>query len=396
MKILLANKFYYRRGGSEIYMFHLKELLEAHGHEVAVFAMQHPQGLESPFSRYFPENVEYGNANSKTKNLRLLLTRPFGTKEVKRKFNAILDDFQPDVVHFNNVHTQVSPVIVQIAYERGVRVVWTIHDLKILCPDTHCLRADGQICELCFNDKRHVLKYKCNKKSLFASILAYLEAKKWTREKLEKYTNVFICPSQFMASKLIQGGVNDNKIKVLCNFIDVNKTIRTHYSKEKYYCYVGRIESIKGVKTLVEAAKLLPFPLKLIGSGPMLEELQQSNKNENIEFVGYKQWDEIKEIVGKARFLVLPSECYENNPLTVIESKCLGTPVLGANIGGIPELIEEGKSGTLFESRNVNDLKEKIKQMFAMDFDYKNIAEDSQNRYSADKYYQEIIKIYQP
>ena len=393
MKILLVNKFYYDRGGAEIYALNLEELLKAKGHDVAVFSMQHPQGLESPYSQYFPKNVEYGKVDAK--QFRLLLTRPFGTKEVKRKFRALLNDFQPEVVHFNNIHTHLSPVIEKITHERGVKTVWTIHDLKILCPDTLCLCSDGQICELCFHDKRQVLKHRCNKKSFMASLIAYLEAKKWTKEKLGDYTDVFICPSQFIATKLIQGGYDDNKIAVLCNFIDVEKTKKENYDKEDYYCYIGRLSREKGIKTLIEAAKQLPFHLKIVGDGPLSEELHQSaNNNENIEFVGHQWWDGIKEIVGKARFTVIPSEWYENNPLSVIESKCLGTPVLGANIGGIPELIDE-KSGMFFESHNVNNLKEKIEQMFSANFDYANIAKESQNRFSAEYYYQKILNIYQ-
>ena len=228
-----------------------------------------------------------------------------------------------------------------------------------------------------------------------ASLIAYLEAKKWTKEKLGDYTDVFICPSHFIATKLIQGGYDDHKIAVLCNFIDVEKTKKENYDKEGYYCYIGRLSREKGIKTLIEAAKQLPFHLKIVGGGPLSEELHQSaEKNKNIEFVGHQHWDGIKDIVGKARFTVIPSEWYENNPLSVIESKCLGTPVLGANIGGIPELIDE-KSGMFFESHNVNDLKEKIEQMFSANFDYANLAKESQNRYSAEHYYQKILNIYQ-
>jgi len=392
MKILLANKFYYRRGGAEVYMINLEEYFKAKGHDVAVFAMQHPQGLESPYSQYFPETVEYGKTN--IKQLRLLVTRPFGTREVMRKYNALLDDFQPDVVHLNNMHTQLSPVVAQIAFERGIKIIWTVHDVKMLCPNYECLRNGKYICELCFTNKKHVVINRCMKNSLFASMIAYWEAIKWNREKLEKYTDVFVCPSQFMANKLIQGGFNKNKIVTLCNFIDVTKTENEKIDKEDYYCYIGRLIHYKGMKTMIEAAKQLPFQLKIVGDGPMLEELKQTTQNLNIEFLGHKNWDEIKVILSKARFSVIPSEWYENNPLSIIESKCLGTPVLGANIGGIPELIETGKSGLLFESRNVIDLKTKIEQMFAMNFDYRQLAEESQQQYSAEKYYHEILKIY--
>lgn len=392
MKILLSNKFYYRRGGSEVYTMGLEELLKAKGHEVAIFAMQHPQGMDSVYSKYFPTTVEYGEINAK--QLSMLVMRPFGTQEVVRKFNALLDEFNPDVVHLSIVHTQISPVIAEIAYKRGVKVVWTIHDYKMLCPRYDCLRNGEQVCERCFTDKKQVLKNRCMKNSLFASVLAYLEAVKWSKEKLERYTDVFICPSQFMADKMIQGGFDKDKIVSLCNFIDVEKTRKENYEKEDYCCYIGRLSHEKGVKTLIESMSNLPYKLKIIGGGPLQEELESYAKQSNIEFVGYKQWDEIKEIVGKARFLVIPSEWYENNPFSVIEAQCLGTPVLGANIGGIPELIEEGKTGMLFESRNVKELESQIKQMFNTEFDYKKIAEYAQSRYSMEKYYNEIMKIY--
>ena len=391
MKILLSNKFYYPRGGDCIYTMNLEQLLKKHGHEVAVFAMQYPENIQNEWEKYFPSEVKFSIGLSAVEAVR----RPLGTKEVKKKFIALLDDFQPDVVHLNNIHSQLSPVIARIAYKRSIKTVWTLHDYKLLCSRYDCLQNGKQICELCFTDKKQVLQNRCMKNSLFASAIAYLESKKWSREKLENYTDVFICPSRFMADKMKQGKFDINKIKVLCNFIDVEKTKREKFDKENYYCYVGRLSNEKGIKTLIEVAKQLPFQLKIVGGGPLSNELQQMTKSENIEFVGYKPWDEIKEIVGKARFMVIPSEWYENNPLSVIEAQCLGTPVLGANIGGIPELIEVGKNGMLFESRNIGDLKTKIEQMFVTDFSYPIIARESQNQYSAEKYYNELIQLIQ-
>ena len=215
----------------------------------------------------------------------------------------------------------------------------------------------------------------------------------WNRERLEACTDVFVCPSRFMADRMVQGGFKKDKMKVLCNFIDVQKCKRDEFTKDDYYCFIGRLSHEKGVKTLIEAANKLPYKLVIIGGGPMEEELK-AVAGKNIEFVGFKQWDEIKELVGKARFSVIPSEWYENNPLSVIEAQCLGTPVLGARIGGIPELINEGVTGMTFESRNVDDLAKKIEGMWKHEFDYKYIAEMSQKQYNAEKYYSEIMKVY--
>ena len=383
MKILLANKFYYRRGGDCIYMLNLEQLLKAHGHEVAVFSMQYPENESSEWSKYWPTNMSKLDA----------LTRPFGSHQAKDGFSRLVDDFRPDVVHLNNIHTQLSPAIAEIAHQRKVRVVWTLHDYKLLCPRYDCLQNGEKICEECFLNKQSVLEHSCMKNSKLASIIAYYEAKKWSRKRLESCTDLFVCPSLFMADKMKQGGFDEKKVMSLCNFIDIEKCRRSSYGKSDYYCYIGRLSNEKGTRTLIEAANKLPYKLVVIGGGPLLEELKSIAKG-NIDFVGFKQWDDIKELVGKAKFSVIPSEWYENNPLSVIEALCLGTPVLGARIGGIPELIEEGKTGMTFESRNVEDLKDKIQAMWQAKFDYQTIAKQSQERYSADNYYKELMKIY--
>lgn len=389
MKILLANKFYYRRGGDCIYMLNLEQLLKAHGHEVAVFAMDYPENLDTPWKKYFPKNM------SKL----MAFTRPFGSHEVKNTFKKLLDDFKPDVVHLNNVHTQLSPVMAELAHQRGIKVVWTLHDYKLLCPRYDCLKNGNTICETCFNgDKKACLDNKCMKGSKLASFIGFKEAIVWNRERLEASTDVFICPSQFMADKMVQGGFSKSKMQTLCNFIDVEKCkfsstdgtddVELLPKKEDYYCFIGRLSHEKGAKTLIEAANQLPYKLVIIGGGPLMDELK-SVAHTNIEFVGFKQWDDIKQLVGKARFSVIPSEWYENNPLSVIEAQCLGTPVLGANIGGIPELTDY-----TFSSGNIADLKTKIEKMWNSEFDYQQIASDAQHRYDAETYYDKLINIY--
>lgn len=390
MKILLANKFYYRRGGDCIYMLNLEQLLKAHGHEVAVFAMAYPDNLDTPWKRYFPQNM------SKL----MAFTRPFGSVEVKAKFRRLLDDFRPDVVHLNNVHTQLSPVMAELAHGRGIKVVWTLHDYKLLCPRYDCLKNGSVVCETCFNGpKKACLDNKCMKGSKLASFIGYKEAEVWSRERLEAATDVFICPSQFMADKMVQGGFAKEKMMTLCNFIDVEKCrfgntdalkspADSLPKKEDYYCFIGRLSHEKGAKTLIEAANELPYKLVVIGGGPLMDELKVM-AHDNIEFVGFKQWDEIKTLVGKARFSVIPSEWYENNPLSVIEAQCLGTPVLGARIGGIPEL-----TGYTFGSGNVADLKAQVEKMWNSTFDYGTIAMEARNRYDAETYYNNIMNIY--
>jgi len=392
MKILLANKFYYPRGGDCIYTLHLESLLKSKGHKVAVFAIQHPKNQPNAFQSYFPSEVSYSSVGGK--NLAKVVLRPLGTKDVKQKFTAILNDFQPDVVHLNNIHTHLSPVLAEIAHKKQIRVVWTIHDYKLLCPRYDCLK-NGIHCRLCFSNKINVLKYRCMKNSLFASALAYLEAKKWSKEKLEKYTDVFICPSEFMKSQMLAGGFSEKKLTVLPNFVSGMENDSTDYGKrEDYYCFIGRISEEKGIETLLQAAQQLPHSLKIAGTGPLFDELKSRYASDTIEFLGYLNREEVKALIEKACFSVIPSEWYENNPLSGIESLYLGTPVLGANIGGIPELIEKSHTGLLFESGNNTDLKNKIEEMYRTAFDYAYIAQEAQRNYSSDNYYSSLMNIY--
>ena len=388
MKILLANKFYYRRGGDCIYTMNVEKMLKEKGHEVAVFAMQYPENEKSEWSKYWPSNM------SKLK----AFTRPFGDGEVRRKFGQLLDDFQPDVVHLNNIHTQLSPVIAKMAHERGIRVVWTLHDTKLVCPCYTCTR-DGKWCTECFTDKKAVIRHRCMPGGLPGAIIGYREMMKWNREVLEECTDLFLPPSQFMMDTCVEGGYSPEKFRVLCNFIDVEKVpqmTQNSQLKGDYYVYLGRVNEVKGVRTLCKAAAQLNKKLIVIGDGPISEELRMKSEESGapIEFKGQMKWEEFMPILRGARFMVLPAEWSENNPLTVIESQSLGTPVLGARIGGIPELIEEGVSGMTFTSGDVEDLKEKILKMFEHEFDNDAIAKNAVERYSSEAYYKRLIELY--
>ncbi len=384
MRILLANKFYYRRGGDCIYTMGVEKMLKEKGHEVAVYSMNHPENEESEWSRYWPANMTRLDA----------FTRPFGAHQVIKGFTQLMDDFQPNVVHLNNIHTQLSPVIARIAHERGVRVVWTLHDTKLVCPCYTCMR-DGVWCTECFVDKKSVIKHQCMPGSLPGAVIGYLEAMKWNKDVLQEYVDLFLPPSKFMMDVCVEGGYSPEKFRVLCNFIDIKKVESPCFEKGEYFVYVGRVSKVKGIRTLCQAAVETNRQLVVIGDGELMEELPaQYSSYKNIEFKGQMQWEDFRPILERARFMVLPSEWSENNPLTIIEAQSLGTPVLGARIGGIPELIEENANGMTFKSGDVEDLKDKIMKMFECQFDYKSIAKKAVGKYSSEVYYEKLMRYY--
>lgn len=387
MKILLCNKFYYRRGGDCIYTMNLEQMLRKAGHEVAIFSQQHPDNEASPWSRYWPSEFKMKPSATMLDSL----LRPFGRGSVVRCFGKLLDDFRPDVVHLNNIHTQLSPVLAELAHQRGIRVVWTIHDSKLVCPCYTCNR-EGQWCEECFTNKHAVVEHRCMPGGLLGAYIGYREALKWTPERLMSCVDTLLCPSQFMADILVKGGYRREKIRVLSNFIDAEKVVGAKAEKGDYYVYLGRVTAIKGVQTLCRAASALPYRMVVIGGGELLDELKEQYKDcPQIEFKGQLEWPTIRPLLEGAKLMVLPAEWSENNPLSVIESLSLGTPVLGANIGGIPELITP-ENGKTFASGDVEALKEGIEAMWRQNFNYQAIAKQALSNYRAEAYYETLMK----
>lgn len=397
-KVLIVTKFYYRRGGDCIYALNLERMLREHGHETAIFAMDYGENETSEWSGYWPSEVNFGGgAGAKVKAVK----RTLGMGDVKAQFARLLDDFKPDVVHLNNIHSYLSPVVGAMAHQRGIRVVWTLHDYKLLCPAYSCLR-DGKPCELCFHGKLPVLKTRCMKGSAAASAIALMEAWRWNRKRLQRDTDRFICPSGFMRTKMEQGYFNPEKLTVLCNFIapemlaayrDIDPAKASDGDRD-YYCYIGRLSAEKGVRTLLEAASTLPYRLVVTGDGPLSDELRERySKYPNIEFTGRLDSDGVRTLLSHAKVSVLPSEWYENNPLGIIESFCAGTPVAGAAIGGIPELVTDGR-GVTFESGNTESLKAAITLAWEKPWDNAAIQRQALDEFSPERYYGRLSEIY--
>ena len=399
MRVLLVNKFYYPRGGDCMVVLNTEAMLRECGVEAEVFAMQYPDNLPARFNDRFASEVSFsGGAGNKLHALR----RTLGMDDVQQRFEAVLDDFKPDVVHLHNIHSYLSPVVGQLAHRRGIRVVWTLHDYKLLCPRYDCLR-DGKPCEQCFTgNKQGVLTHRCMKGSLPASVVARMEAIKWNRRVLEQNTDLFVCPSRFMAEKMQKGGFDASKMVVLNNFLDPVKlrqyqTMQTDTDRKAHYCYVGRLSSEKGVQDLLAVASGLPYRLKVAGGGPLEQELrQQYARCENIEFLGMLDAQAVARLLAESRFSVMPSQCYDNNPLSVVESLFAGTPVAGSDIGGIPELIGND-SGIVFTPFDKESLAAAITTAMTRQWDNAMIARQAQERFSPAEHVQALMNtIYRP
>ncbi len=394
MRVLLVNKFYYPRGGDCVVVMNTEKLLCDNGAEVQVFAMNYPQNLPAHYESRFPSQVSFGGGLGKQWQA---LKRTLGMGDVRECFNAVLDDFKPDVVHLHNVHSYLSPVVGELAHERGIRVVWTLHDYKLLCPRYDCLLG-GKPCEKCFTGAKHnVLAHKCMKGSLPASGVAWLEALKWNRRRLEENTDMFLCPSEFMATKMVAGGFAREKVSVLNNFLDPVKlqryqAIDNNSLREDYYCFVGRLSSEKGIEDLLDVASRLPYRLKVAGSGTLEPAMRIKFADKtNIEFLGMLDATDVAQLLARARFSIVPSQWYENNPLSVVESLCAGTPVAGSDMGGIPELIDSS-NGIVFQPFDKESLTTAITMSMSRKWEHAAIARKALERFSPTTHMKRLTK----
>lgn len=399
MRILMVNKFLYPNGGSETYIFKLGEYLIRQGHEVEYFGMEHEKRIVGNRAGAYTTNMDFHAG--KLKNL----INPFRiiySPEARRKIGKALRQFQPEVVHLNNINFQLTPsIIYEIKkYEKKskhrVRIVYTAHDYQLICPN-HMLNNPntGRNCEKCIGGRFiNCAKGRCIHGSLVRSTFGMLEAYFYRFLKTYRHIDTIICPSMFMEKKLNTNPLFASKTVVLHNFVEPVEPRPVR--KENYILYFGRFSEEKGINTLLKVCKSMPeIRFVFAGTGPLEDKLAG---NPNIENVGFQSGAKLEMLIRKAKFSICPSQWYENCPFSVMESQMYGTPVLGAEIGGIPELIEVGRTGELFQSADADDLRNKIIQLWndpdRISYYTKNCRKVKFN--SISDYYKKLSKIYCP
>ena len=395
MKVLMINKFLHPNGGSETYMFKLGACLQSQGHQVQYFGMEHESRAVGNRVNAYTSNMDFHGGSKISK-----LTYPIKTiysGEARKKIRLVLDDFQPDVCHINNFNYQLTPsIILEIRkWEKQTghkcRIVYTAHDGQLVCPN-HLMKNPntGEICEKCLGGHfLNCVKCKCIHGSAAKSIVGAAEAVFWKWMGVYRQVDAIICCSHFMKTKLDTNPVLASRTVALHNFVDAVEPKKVQ--KKDYVLYFGRYSQEKGIATLVQAARELPeIPFVFAGSGP-LEHLLDGVAN--IKNVGFQTGEPLQTLIREARFTVCPSEWYENCPFTVMESQMYGTPVLGANIGGIPELIREGETGELFESGNSRMLQNKLQQMWQNRCaEYSSVA--GAEFLTVNEYVEKLVQIY--
>ena len=368
MKVLMVNKFLFENGGSETYVFTLGKQLKEDGHEVQYFGMEHPNRIVgNRVGAYTPSMDFHTEKLSK-------IFYPFQiiySQAARKKIRCVLEDFGPAVVHLNNFNFQLTPsIIYEIKkYEKDtgkrVKIIYTAHDTQLVCPN-HLMRIPdtGELCQRCLKDGFfECARHSCIHGSRLKSLCAYFEAELYRRLKTYRYIDRVICPSLFMEEQLKTRKELLGKTRVLHNFFSSDMTVgETSSDLGNYVIYFGRFSEEKGIHTLLKVCNALPhIPFIFAGTGPLED---QVNQTENIKNVGFQKGEALFSLIRGAKFSIIPSECYENCPFSVMESIACGTPVVGSRIGGIPELVEDGKTGKLFSAGNEKQLKKIVEELW--------------------------------
>jgi glycosyltransferase involved in cell wall biosynthesis len=372
MNILVVNWTWYPSGGDWTYVDHISQLYRDHGHQVIPFSMKDERNYPSKYSDYFIENINYKaiNKRSLSAGIKVVRKSTYST-EAQKKLEELLAVTDIDFAHINVIHHYITPAILKTLKQRNIPIIWTLHEYTPICPESTFI-SHGKICEKCFGGAFYnCITNRCKKGSVLASTVAALENYVHRALNYYAYVDYYVCPSKFLYHKFKEFNFFPEKLVQLYHGYDYQEIEKAKLKRdsgaEKYIVFTGRLEKIKGAHTVLEAMKLLPdVKLKIIGSGTQeadLKAYQQKHQLNNVTFLGKLNKAQTLETIGNAQFAVCASEWYEVLGFTVVEAMALGKPVIGSDIGAIPEMVINGQTGFLFEPGNAVQLAEKVKQL---------------------------------
>ncbi len=349
MRVLLVHGAYQQFGGEDAVVRAERELLERHGDEVLLYSRHNDETKTfNTFQKaaFFPQTVYSWKSSGEIAD--------------------VVHSFRPDVAFVHNVYPLLSPSIYHKLHALGVPAVQVLHNFRPFCPNG-LYYTQGQICEACRGGNYlNAVRKRCYKDSYTLSGLYALTLGSNRLAGMIDKVAGFICLTEFFKIKMLEAGVPDSKLFVRPNFVYAPPLSEVS-DAGKYAIYMGRLSPEKGCWTLIHAFEQLPqVPLKILGTGPLEQELKDYVSQKgigNIQFLGFRSGDEKWQLLRNSLCLVVPSEWYENFPVTVLEGFMAAKPVIAARMGGLPYIVEDGQSGLLFDSGKVDQLAKQIQRL---------------------------------
>ena len=396
LTVLNVGQNYYIRGGSDQYQFALTQLLEDYEHQVIPFASNNSKNLDTPWSKYFPEGVNFDNPNVWD------LIEFIYSRKAAKSMKLLCREQSIDLAHLHIYYGQLTSSILTPLKQAGIPIVQTLHEYKIVCP-VYSLMSDNKICQACngSNFWQATIK-RCNRGSIPRSLLSTIES--YASHILGAVSKIdrFIAVSDFQRTKLVELGIPQEKITTVHNFIDLSD-ITPSQEVGDYFLFFGRLERYKGIFTLIEAASTLKdTPLLIVGDGndrPEIEQIIEKQGLKHIKLLGFKQKEELQQLIKGSICTITPSEWYETFGLTLIESFAYGKPVIASRIGGMTEIITDGVDGYLIEPGNILELRSRMEWMSqnkAQALQMGSLGREKvAQKFNSKLHYQKLMKVYQ-
>ena len=400
-RLLSMNNYFYLKGGAEKVFFDHNSLMEKSGWDVAPFAMHSSKNEASEWDAYFVDEIEFGGHQSFFQKV-IDAGKIIHSLEARSKIGRLVDAFRPDIAHGHNIYHHISTSILYELRRREIPVVLTLHDLKIACP-AYTMLSNGSVCERCKGGKYHVVTNRCMKGSFLLSGLIFAES---IFTKLfgvyENNVAQYVVPSQFYIDKFVEWGFPREQFVHIPNFVDIEESVRPVGAHGNYYVYAGRLSREKGLITLIDAFSRVSEKLVVAGTGPEELKLKKMAENagaNNIVFTGYLAKEALASLVAGSRAVIVPSEWYENCPMSVIEAFAQGKPVVVADIGGLSEMITDGVDGFKFEAGAVDGLIAAVEKVMALNEAAlgemgHNAMVKAKTTYSREQYLEKTLKVY--
>lgn len=405
MNILFINNFFAEFGGAEKIMLKEAEFMENEGHEVHYFSVgKKPYFKDYEYSKFFPDFLDYRKL-SKFQALTNIF-RPFYNKNSAKNLDNLLKTVKPDIVHIHNIHYHLTPSVLKIIYKHKIPTVMTLHDIRMFCPSGTLAQGSGKICNEKFCIKKnpaYCLINKCKNNNIKETAIALAEY--IFSKSLGFYNGIdkFITPSKALYELARESGIQENRLEHINNFIDESYFESSPlYSDKGYFLYAGRLSREKGVHFLLKAMKILPEArLKIAGTGTQEQELKQLAQNlnlNNVEFLGNLDKKQLMETYNGCISTVLPCNWFEIFGLTLAESLSLGKPVIASNLGAIPEIIEDGKTGIVIKPAKPEKIAESIKKLIQnRELVYemgKNGRKKAEELYTPQLHFEKLLNLY--
>lgn len=348
MVVLQVNKFFFDKGGSERYFFSLSKALEERGHRVVHFAMEHPKNLASPYQKHFVSRKYYDGDGPSWRTLASLGSF-IRSREAALKIGALVDENPPDVAHLHNVYHQLTPSIIEALVARGIPVVMTLHDYKLVCPN-YSLFAKGTRCYRCEGGRFHrAVTTRCAGgvgRSALLAAESYYQARSGVYRKLA----FLLAPSEYMRTLMVDAGMGHARVIHVPPFVDpapasaptAEEAAALSRFPAEFVMYSGRLSAEKGLHVLLDAMEVLPeIPLVVFGDGPERARLEARAREaglRGVHFAGHVSRALLGLAMRRAVACALPTLSPENAPLSALEAASAGVPIIVSNVGGLPEM----------------------------------------------------------